>query len=37
VDIAQLELSPQCGFSVSTTEQTAVSEELQMVKACCSA
>jgi 5-methyltetrahydropteroyltriglutamate--homocysteine methyltransferase len=32
VDIAQLALSPQCGFSTSATEHAAVSEELQMAK-----
>jgi 5-methyltetrahydropteroyltriglutamate--homocysteine methyltransferase len=32
VDVAQLALSPQCGFSTSATEQTAVSEALQMAK-----
>jgi 5-methyltetrahydropteroyltriglutamate--homocysteine methyltransferase len=32
VDIAQLALSPQCGFSTSATEHTAVSEALQMAK-----
>jgi methionine synthase II (cobalamin-independent) len=32
VDIAQLALSPQCGFSTSATEPAAVSEELQMAK-----
>jgi 5-methyltetrahydropteroyltriglutamate--homocysteine methyltransferase len=32
VDIAQLALSPQCGFSTSATEQVAVSEELEMAK-----
>jgi 5-methyltetrahydropteroyltriglutamate--homocysteine methyltransferase len=32
VDVAQLALSPQCGFSTSATEHTAVSEALQMAK-----
>src|SRR3979490_3446558 len=32
VDIAQLALSPQCGFSTSATEHAAVSEEMQMAK-----
>jgi 5-methyltetrahydropteroyltriglutamate--homocysteine methyltransferase len=32
VDIAQLALSPQCGFSTSATEHAAVSEELEMAK-----
>jgi 5-methyltetrahydropteroyltriglutamate--homocysteine methyltransferase len=32
VDIAQLALSPQCGFSTSATEHAVLSEELQMAK-----
>ena len=32
VDIAQLALSPQCGFSTSATEPAAVSEALEMAK-----
>jgi 5-methyltetrahydropteroyltriglutamate--homocysteine methyltransferase len=32
VDIAQLALSPQCGFSTRAAELAAVSEELQMAK-----
>jgi 5-methyltetrahydropteroyltriglutamate--homocysteine methyltransferase len=32
LDIAQLALSPQCGFSTSATEPAAVSEELEMAK-----
>jgi 5-methyltetrahydropteroyltriglutamate--homocysteine methyltransferase len=32
VDIAQMTLSPQCGFSTSATEPAAVSEELEMAK-----
>jgi 5-methyltetrahydropteroyltriglutamate--homocysteine methyltransferase len=32
VDIAQLGLSPQCGFSTSATEHAAVSEALEMAK-----
>jgi 5-methyltetrahydropteroyltriglutamate--homocysteine methyltransferase len=32
VDIGQLALSPQCGFSTSATEPAAVSEALQMAK-----
>jgi 5-methyltetrahydropteroyltriglutamate--homocysteine methyltransferase len=32
LDIAQLALSPQCGFSTSATEPAAVSEELELAK-----
>jgi 5-methyltetrahydropteroyltriglutamate--homocysteine methyltransferase len=32
LDIAQLALSPQCGFSTSATERVAVGEELEMAK-----
>ena len=32
VDIAQLALSPQCGFSTSATEHAVVNEALQMAK-----
>jgi 5-methyltetrahydropteroyltriglutamate--homocysteine methyltransferase len=32
VDLTQLALSPQCGFSTSATEPSAVSEELEMAK-----
>jgi 5-methyltetrahydropteroyltriglutamate--homocysteine methyltransferase len=32
VDLAQLALSPQCGFSTSATEHAAVSEALEMAK-----
>ncbi len=32
LDIAQLALSPQCGFSTSASEPAAVSEELEMAK-----
>jgi 5-methyltetrahydropteroyltriglutamate--homocysteine methyltransferase len=32
VDIAQLALSPQCGFSTSATEQAVLTEEMQMAK-----
>jgi 5-methyltetrahydropteroyltriglutamate--homocysteine methyltransferase len=32
LDIAQLALSPQCGFSTSATEPASVSEELELAK-----
>ena len=32
VDIAQLALSPQCGFSTSATEQAVLTEAMQMAK-----
>jgi 5-methyltetrahydropteroyltriglutamate--homocysteine methyltransferase len=32
LDLAQLALSPQCGFSTSATEPAAVSEELELAK-----